>query len=127
YSTGGTPGTAGTPKLTQAQQAYVAFHGNPTYNEDGLGNNLATNDISGINGSYVSVVSSDIITFNEDWVYAAGVTITITLGGTPYTFTPTVESSAIQVAAGFAAVVYSGYTATATANVLKLVKTSPPP
>lgn len=124
YSTGGTPGTSGSPILTAAQQSSVAFHSNPVYN-GGAGS--FGNDVSGLNSSFVQVANSDIITFNSSWTYAGGVPIVVTIGGTPQTYTPAVDQTANQVATAVAALSFAGYTGTVLGNVATFTKASPPP
>ena len=126
YSTGGTPGSGGTPELTTAQQGSVAFHSNPAYNG---GSGSFGTDFSGINGQYYNVSKSDILTFNSVWEYAAGVQISLALvGSTTTTYTPTTNLSATALCTALAAnFSVTGYTFAALANVLTVTKTSGSP
>ena len=51
--------------------------------------------------------------WNEDWVFAGGVPIIISItgaGGSPQTYTPASDETAFQVATGTAALTFTGYT-----------------
>ena len=94
YSRGSTP--------PPAQQGQVAFH--------------AKTDYSGFNSVQEAIPSGILISWDDQWTYAQGVTITVTIAGTPYTYTPASDMTAAQIATAIAALSYSGYTGSVVNN-----------